>query len=334
MAKALSILVLRFSSIGDIVLTTPLLRCLKKQKPEATIHYATKKQFVSLLSNNPYVDKIHSLDSSDQQLIAALKKETFDTIIDLHNNLRTSRIKKALKVPSKSFYKANIPKWLMVNFKINKLPKEHIVDRYLQTASSLDIVNDHQGLDFFIDESVLNEATNLLNTKKVSDPFVSFAIGGQHNTKRLTQEKIIDICKKITVPIVLLGGPEDQKIGQQIKEKAGQHVVNLCGSCSIQASSAIASLSNVLISHDTGMMHIGAALKMPVLSIWGSTIPEFGMYPYYPKGAVKGKIFSLTTLSCRPCSKLGFVDCPKGHFDCMNQQNTQEIANVALSYFN
>ncbi|MEQ9415680.1 MAG: glycosyl transferase, partial [Cyclobacteriaceae bacterium] len=130
----MKILIIRFSSIGDIVLTTPVIRVLKTQVDNAEIHYATKARFAGLLKENPYVDKLHLLDDKLGLLITDLKREKFDHIIDLHNNLRTRIIKFSLGVKSSSFNKLNWEKWLMVNLKINKLPSLHIVDRYLQAA--------------------------------------------------------------------------------------------------------------------------------------------------------------------------------------------------------
>src|SRR5215204_3986235 len=143
-------LIIRFSSIGDIVLTTPVVRCLKKQLPNVEIHYLIKPQFKIVMAHNPYVDKIHLLKEDWEQMIKELKKEKFDYIIDLHHNLRTLRLKKALKLPSFSFNKRNIEKLIFVKLKWNVMPKEHIIDRYMETVSSFGVYNDGAGMDYFI----------------------------------------------------------------------------------------------------------------------------------------------------------------------------------------
>lgn len=130
------VLVLRFSSIGDIVLTTPVVRNLKQQLSGAEVHYCTKSQFRILLENNPYVDKAFYLDKSLNNLIDELKKENYDYVIDLHNNLRSSIIKWRLGKKSFTFDKLNLKKWLLVNLKVNKLPSLHIVDRYMATVKN------------------------------------------------------------------------------------------------------------------------------------------------------------------------------------------------------
>lgn len=145
----MKVLVIRFSSIGDIVLTTPVVRCLKKQKPETEVHYLTKKAFKDILVSNPYIDKLHLLEDSLDAVIDQLKSEQFDHIIDLHHNARTLRVKKALKVPAHSFDKLNVKKWLLVNFKIDMMPDMSIVERYLDTVKELGVYNDGGGLITF-----------------------------------------------------------------------------------------------------------------------------------------------------------------------------------------
>ncbi|MBL7728281.1 MAG: glycosyl transferase, partial [Dinghuibacter sp.] len=134
----MKILILRFSSIGDIVLTTPVIRCLKKQLPGAELHFAVKSAYSTIVENNPYISKVHVLRDYMEEIVPAMKQEQYDWIIDLHHNLRTLQVKKALKkVPSKSFRKLNIEKWLYTSLKINRMPPVHIVDRYLETVAHL-----------------------------------------------------------------------------------------------------------------------------------------------------------------------------------------------------
>ncbi len=311
----MKILVLRFSSIGDIVLTTPVLRCLKTQKPEFQIHYATKKQYRGLLVNNPYIDKLHLLDGSLADLVAELKQENFDLIVDLHNNLRTVNLWSQLRVKRVKFDKLNWEKWLMVRLKVNMLPYEHIVDRYLETVSDLGIVNDEKGLDYLIPE------TTTLSDFNLPDSYTVYALGAQHNTKKLPLSKQIELCNSVNQPIVLIGGKEDAEAGEKLSS-ACNNTINLCGQLSIDQSALLMKNAIKVYSHDTGMMHIAAALCKPIVSIWGNTIPEFGMTPYYPASFddSNSTILEVDNLKCRPCSKIGFDTCPKGHFKCMMNQ--------------
>lgn len=317
----MKILILRFSSIGDIVLTTPVIRCLKNQLKGLELHYATKKSFSSFLATNPYIDKLHLLEEEDKELIEKLKAENFDYVIDLHHNLRTFRIKKTIGAKAYSFNKLNLKKALLVNFKINQMPNVHIVDRYMETVSKLGVVNDNKGLDYFIQEKDEMDISQLPST--FGNGYAAFAIGGQHKTKRLPVHKQIELCAKINLPIVLLGGKEDSNDAAKIEAKFNDYdkIYNAVAKVNLNQSASFVRQATRVFTHDTGVMHIAAAFKKDIVAIWGNTVPEFGMYPYqttYLNLEVKG-------LSCRPCSKIGFDQCPKGHFSCMVNQNFDNI---------
>lgn len=320
------ILIIRFSSIGDIVLTTPVVRCLKKQLPNTEIHFLSKKSFQTVLQHNPYIDKLHLVDEKLSEVIPDLIKENFDFIIDLHKNLRSLRIKNAVKKPAQSFNKLNIEKWLLVNFKINKMPDKHIVDRYFETTKSLGITNDGQGLDYFLTEN--DACLNQIPSSFSENGFIAWVIGGQHETKKMPSEKIISIAKKINKNIILIGGKEDFKDGEKISALVGRDkVFNACGKFTLNQSAYLVKNAEKVISNDTGLMHIAAAFKKNILSLWGNTVPEFGMYPYL--AGKDSKIMQIKNLHCRPCSKLGFKKCPKKHFYCMMMQDEVEIADWA-----
>jgi ADP-heptose:LPS heptosyltransferase len=317
-SNKVKILIIRFSSIGDIVLTSPVLRCLKEQmEAEVEIHYVTKRQYKSIIEYNPHISKVHTIEKSTNEVIEELKKEQFDYIIDLHKNLRSKRLIRSLKCLSFSFDKINYQKWLLTTFKVNKLPNIHIVDRYMDAVKSLGVKNDNKGLEHFIGE---NEKVNLADLPLMHQKeYIAFAIGAQFATKRLPTHKIISICKKINKPIVLLGGKEDVRIAEEITTAVGEMIYNACGKYSINQSASLVKQCKTLITHDTGLMHIGVALGVQIVSVWGNTVPAFGMYPYYPNNPEKYTIIENNNLKCRPCSKLGYDKCPKGHFKCMEE---------------
>lgn len=326
----MKVLIIRFSSIGDIVLTTPVIRCLKQQVKDIEIHYLTKPQFKSILTTNIYIDKVHTLDSSFTNTINQLKLENFDEVIDLHNNIRTKRVKLALGKPSHAFNKLNFEKWLLVKLKTNRMPSIHIVDRYMETVAHLGVKNDGHGLDYFIPE------TESIDTSTLPNNYIAFAIGGQHNTKKLPNSKIIEILQLLNYPTILVGGKEDAENGDTIiKALNKDNVINKCGELNLNQSALVVKNSKGLITHDTGMMHIGAALDIPILSVWGNTVPQLGMTPYYKqdsKAALQAELFEVLGLKCRPCSKIGYDKCPKGHFDCMVKQDSKAIADKANSF--
>jgi ADP-heptose:LPS heptosyltransferase len=323
-------LIIRFSSIGDIVLTTPVVRCLKQQIDGAEIHYVTKKQFAPVVANNPYIDKVHILDGKLKDLVEKLKSEDFHYIIDLHHNLRSLFVKNKLDALAFSFNKINIQKWLMVAFKIDRLPKKHLVDRYMETCSLFDIENDNKGLDFFIDPS--NEIALELLPQQFQSGYLALVIGAKHATKQLPDDKIAALCSKINAPILLLGGPDDKEKADRIKYISGKtSIYNTCGIYNLQQSASLVKNAKIVITHDTGLMHIAAAFKKVVFSIWGNTIPKFGMYPYLPDN--NSAIFEVEGLKCRPCNKIGYQKCPKGHFDCMNKIDLDSIAQKCNSLY-
>ena len=316
------ILIIRFSSIGDIVLTSPVLRCIKKTFPNCELHYLTKSSYQSILKPNPFIDRLILWEGSST--IKELKKCNYEVAIDLHKNLRTSRIKWALrlvknKVKWLSFDKINIQKWLAVRLKSKTvLPHKHIVHRYLDPALRIGAQFDDKGLDFFIEA---HNRVDLSQMKITPYEYYVYAIGGQHETKKLPLTKQVELLSSIKKPILLIGGKEDMERGEEL-HKLFHHVHNFCGKYNIQQSASIMEQCRKVISHDTGMMHIAAALLKPIISIWGNTIPEFGMSPFYPKNFhdYENRVFQVDTY-CRPCSKIGHQQCPWGHFKCMQNQN-------------
>jgi ADP-heptose:LPS heptosyltransferase len=322
----MKILVLRFSSIGDIVLTSPVLRCLKQQVPGAAVHVATKRSFVDLVAHSPYVDHVHAMDDDLGDLTERLKVVGFDQVIDLHHNLRTSRIKRALSVPFHSFPKRNIEKWVLVNFKRDRMPKEHIVDRYMSTVEHLGVKNDGQGLDLFIPTDREVDLGTLPEAYRSG--YTVLAIGAAHATKRLPERKLVELAQLVQGPLVVVGGEEDKIVARTIATEVGGRVYDATGKYDILGSASLIRQAQKVIAHDSGAMHIAAAFRRPVMSIWGNTVPAFGMGPYIPTAPENAMIAEVKGLSCRPCSKIGHDGCPKGHFRCMEDQDLRAIANT------
>lgn len=328
-------LVIRFSSIGDIVLTTPVVRCLKKQIATAEVHYLTKSSFRPILEANPYIDRLHCLQDDWQAMITALQKEDFDYVIDLHHNLRTLKVKRALGKKAFSFNKLNVEKWWYTNFKWNRMPDVHIVDRYLETVRSFGVKNDGAGLDYFIPPAEEIKLHDIPTSHQAG--YAGLVIGAALATKKLPLHKLREICIQTQHPLVLLGGPEDVAVATELAAIDPIRIYNACGKFSLNESADLVRRAKLIVTHDTGLMHIAAAFKRPILSVWGNTVPEFGMYPYYGEnylhnyqGGGNGmklpyEMMEIKGLSCRPCSKIGYKKCPKGHFKCMELQPVEKI---------
>lgn len=322
----MKILVLRFSSIGDIVLTSPVLRCLSQQIG-AEVHVATKAEYADLVAHSPYVAKVHTLGDDLGSMIRTLKAEQFTEVIDLHHNLRTSRIKRALGVAAHSFNKLNVEKWLLVNFKVDRMPPVHIVDRYMATVAHLGVKNDGQGLDLFIPPDREVPLSTLPEAHR--NGYTAMAIGAAHFTKRLPEHRLIELANLVNGPVVLIGGKEDRTVAHAISSAIGGRVFDATGHYDILGSASLLRQARAVIANDSGAMHMACAFKRPVVSVWGNTVPQFGMGPYMPTDPGRAHIAEVKGLPCRPCSKIGYDQCPKGHFRCMEKQDLQMIANLA-----
>jgi len=325
-------LIIRLSSIGDIVLTTPVIRCLKKQVPGAQVHYVTKENFRSIVEHNPYVDKIHLLSHSWELMLHELQTEECDEVIDFHHNLRTLRLKKALGKPVHAFNKLNIQKYIYVNLKWNVMPGIHIVDRYMKTIEPFGVKNDGAGLDYFLGEKDETKKTDIPASHHAG--YIGIVIGAAHNTKKYPVHKLKQLCSQLDHPVILLGGKEDRENGDAIAAADPIKIYNACGKFSINESADLVKKSKLVVSNDTGLMHIAAAFKKPVISLWGNTVPSFGMYPYYgdnflrnrpPNDRLSYDILQVNKLRCRPCTKIGYDKCPLGHFKCMEKIEVEQV---------
>ena len=318
----MKILVIRFSSIGDIVLCSPVLRCLRKRFPDAEIHFLTKKKFTGLLEFNPHINKIHGLEGSISPMLRELKSEKFDLLIDLHSSLRSKFLSLMLGKPALAYQKENFNKSLLVLFKKNRMSGRHVVDRYFDVVKPLGITNDFLGLEFYPCDCEI-PGNDEIPPNIQAGQYAVFSIGGTHSTKRMPAAKWIEIAEKMPVPILIAGGREDISEAEKIEsggKSLGKSVFNACGKFSIGGSAHLVKNASLVISHDTGLMHIASAFKKPVVCIWGNTVPAFGMWPYQTANFN----MEVSGLSCRPCSRIGFDQCPKKHFNCMNLQDTSQ----------
>lgn len=322
------ILVIRFSSIGDIVLTTPVVRCLRRQYPNAQIDYLVKEKFKTVIEDNPHINNIITFKDDLNATINELAKNQYQYIVDLQKNIRSKTVIKKLGVESATFNKLNFKKWLWVYSKINLLPKISVVERYFEAVADLGVKNDGQGLDYFIPEK---DVTDLEDVPLGHwSGFVGAVIGGTYETKKMPAEKWMAFVEKCPFPIVLLGGPEDKEMGDKIASVDPGKVYNSCGKFNLNESADLVQRAKVIVTHDTGLMHIAAAFQKAIVSVWGNTRPEFGMFPYYGFNDLENRVAPMSVIIkhkiyCAPCSKLGYKKCPLGHFKCMNRIEAEEI---------
>lgn len=324
------ILILRFSSIGDIVLTTPILRAIKIKYPDCKISYMVKRNFKTIIEDHPLVDQILFYDDH-KSASALLANQDFDWVVDLHKNLRTRRLKWTLKWKKyySTFSKLNVLKWLQVRLKLKVLPKnKSIVERYFKALKPLGIsYMPELALEYHVDEEW---------ALKIEDiPFGHHAgyalavIGGSKFTKRYPLENWKKVVELLPYPVIVIGGPEDMEMAEEITAASPKKVYNAIGKFNLQESALLTLDAKVVIANDTGFMHIAAAYQKPMVSLWGNTIPEFGMFPYYGSGSkVEHIMLEVHGLSCRPCSKIGYDACPKKHFKCMKDIAPERVVEV------
>lgn len=315
------VLIIRFSSIGDLVWTTPIIRCVKQQLPDCELHFATKASYQEMFVANPYIDCLFLLKDNLKDLTKELSAEKYDYVIDLHKNLRTLKMKLSLSGKKTTYSKYVLERWLLVKFKVNKMPDSHIVDRYFEAVLPLNIRNDNKGLDYFIAPEHEVSISQALPTS-FQKGYAVYIIGGSEPTKKLPLHKMIELCQKINQPIVLIGGKEDIENGNQLVNFFSENtsisrlaIINLAGKLSISQSASVVKQAMQVFGHDTGLTQIAAAFHETVYSIWGTTTPLFGIKPY-TKNSI---LLQNNELPCRPCSKAGVPVCPLGHFKCMNE---------------
>jgi ADP-heptose:LPS heptosyltransferase len=328
------LLFIRFSSIGDIVFTTPAIRCAKLQIPNAEIHFLTKASMKSVTEANPYIDQFYYFDNNLSALVDQFKEIEFDYIIDLHSNFRTFKIKKALGVPALTYKKLSIQKFLLTKWHLNCMPHRHIADRCLDTLKPLGVVNDGKGLDHFVPNTVTLSAKDIPTAHQAG--YVAFVIGASYATKKLPLEQLQQLCHLIQYPIILIGGKEDAAIGEQVASVNPIKIYNACGKFNLHESALLVQQSKTVLSHDTGFLYVACAYHKKTIAIWGATSPALDVEPYYPQDLALQDMYTnaiVPHLPCQPCSNYGTHICPQGHFACMRKQNLKGIAQKVNEYY-
>ncbi len=318
------ILVIRFSSIGDVLLTTPVLRVLSRAGHE--VHFVTKSGMVPLLKTNPHVDRIWPLETypSLKALCQALKTQRFDYVADLHGNLRSFLVRLQLwPIRTRGYDKCVWPRWIRVWTKRWGRCR-HVVERYFDAIQPLGLGPDGQGLTLVVPPEAYTVLDHLPPSHR--NGYYSIVLGARHVTKQIPPHRIAYLLDRVRYPTVLIGGPAEQALGEKLATSR-PHVVNMAGKANLLESTALIQRSRLVVTPDTGMMHVAAALRRPMLVLWGSTVPEFGFTPYVPDGAVPVYQYEVRGLNCRPCSRHGRPRCPKGHFACMERHPWTQIAN-------
>jgi ADP-heptose:LPS heptosyltransferase len=324
------ILIIRFSAIGDVVLTSPVVRCVRNKFPNATIHFLVKEKFKAAVERNIHISKCITFKDHPNEVLNELQHQQYDFVVDLQRNNKSTRLRKKLNRPSGTFPKLNIQKFIFTRLKINLLPKIHVVDRYFDAVKNLGVVNDNEGLEFFIEKEELLFSVEQIMVLRSN--YIALVLGATYFTKRIPLKKLEEIIAGIKGSVILLGGPDEKDLGEEL-EKKFTNVINTAGNCSLEQSAHYVKNAETVITSDTGLMHIAAAFNKRIISVWGNTVPAFGMYAYLPKNPENNIVIENKNLRCRPCSKLGYQKCPKKHFKCMLNHDSKNIAELAEQRF-
>jgi lipopolysaccharide heptosyltransferase II len=335
-------LVIRFSSIGDIVLSTPLLRVLRTRFPQGQIDYVTRTEYAELVKSNQNLNHTYEFDARERfEGLRALKKkirdERYDLIVDIHDSLR-SKYLRSLRGPKRVVVdKRVLERSMLVNLKKN-LYKEvvSVVDRYIEPLSDLGVHNDAKGLELHIPDDVLFGVSGKIAALKLNrfEKVVGLCPGARHFTKRWPADRFARVgaafAQKMDAKILLFGGAVDAPICNQIcwdiNNQAGvERATSLCGQLKLLETAAAMEYCDVIVTNDTGLMHIAVAMHKKLVAVFGSTVREFGFFPYDPKAIV----LETQGLVCRPCSHIGRSECPERHFKCMSEIDPDQVFSRA-----
>jgi lipopolysaccharide heptosyltransferase II len=356
--KHIRILIIRFSSIGDIVLTTPLINAIKADYPDAILDYLTLPEYGSLLKDNPYIDNLY-YHERDKGIVYAignafiLNRNKYDYIFDLHRSTRSMIYRTLIKARKKTALVKNyIKRFLLIKLKLNLYKKPYsIVERYFNTANILKVTRGDKS-EIWIQHADYNRALAKINSilktdyssvagnkvVKIENPvsrarnkFVCIMPFARWKTKEWGDENFTGLAARILseneITVLIFGGKDDMDRAGLIAEKAGNRVISLAGKLDLTEVSILLSLSSCLVTNDTGIMHIGGAVSIPVIAIFGSTTEELGFFPYKSKGEV-----IQTGVKCRPCTAKGLNDCPGKHFSCMSEISTDSVYSIVKKY--
>ncbi len=336
----LKTVVLRLSSIGDIVLSSPLLRVLRTAVGKnARIDYVVRKEYAELVRFSHHLSIVHEYDASTgyaglQTLARQLREERYDLVIDIHDSIRTKLLRTACRGKDVVVMdKRKLERWLLVNLKRNAYSDAlTVAERYIETVEPYGIRNDGKGLEIFIPDSTLFEVSGKMGKLRLNEfeKVIGICPGSKHFTKRWQKEKFaavaIRAAREFHAKILLFGGPEEREDCTFVQNEIVRHVsersvTNFAGEYSLLESAAALEFCDAVVTNDSGLMHLAAAKQKKIVALFGSTVREFGFAPY----GTESVVIEETGLECRPCTHIGRNSCPKGHFRCMSDISADRV---------
>jgi heptosyltransferase-2 len=337
--KQLRILFIQTAFLGDAILSLPALEILKQKFPDSIIDILCIPETEEVFANSPFVNETLVLDKRKShksifnllKFSKEIKNKKYNLIYSSHRSFRTSllvlfsEVKESYGFSNSSFsfiYKTLVP----------YIKEHHEVKRNLDLVYHPDKIEDWKLLPKVIvtDEVKLRLTKILIDFKNKKK--IVIAPGSIWFTKKYPAEKFKNIANqlsKLGYQIFLIGSKADRELCESIKNNQSE-IVNFAGEFSFIETVELLSNCNLLISNDSAPTHMGMCADIPVLTIYCSTVPEFGFYPYNKFS----EFISINGLSCKPCGIHGHKECPLDHFKCANNLNEDIVLNKAIEILN
>jgi lipopolysaccharide heptosyltransferase II len=333
-------LIIRFSSIGDVILTTPLIRCLRAKFPDSHIDFLVKKEFSVVLSQNPHISNIITFDKKAGKgelgrIRGLVRQNSYSHIFDIQGNIRSILVSLGSGATRSGFSKKLFARDMLIRFGKNVYSEvKPVFLRYFEAASAFNIQYDGRGTEVFPDSDEAGIVTEILKQSNIASgvPILVVAPGAQWENKRWTAEGFAaaadTFCARTGASTVLIGGKGDVEACDLVKTAMGKPSLNLAGKLSLMGSASILGKAAMVLTNDTGMLHMAQAMKAPVVAVYGPTTRELGFFPLPENSRV-----AETEISCRPCAQKGLHHCPQKHFSCMKDIKPEVVSNQAIELF-
>lgn len=334
-------LIIRFSSIGDVILTTPLVRCLRAKYPTAQIDFLVKKEFAVVLSGNPHLSNIITFDKKEgkaelRQVRQLVRQENYTHILDIQINIRSLIVTTGSGAKVSGFSKKLLARDMLIRFGKNIYTEiKPVFLRYFEAAAMLVVDYDGRGTEVFPDTTDNAKVTEILKVNNIDPgkPILVIAPGAHWENKRWPVDKYATasdtFCNETGAYPLLIGGNGDVEICEQVQALMKTPSLNLAGKLSLMGSASLLGMAKMIFTNDTGMLHLAQAMKTPVVAVFGPTTRELGFFPIEQNSRV-----AETDVSCRPCTQKGLHTCPKKHFRCMNDIKPETVSALAMELLN
>ena len=328
----MKVLIIQTAFIGDVILATSLIESLAEAQPNASITLLLRKGNESLLANNPHIKEVLIWDKkidrwrSLRKLIRTVREEKFDQLINLQRFGSTGFLTWRSGAKHKAGFSKN-PFSFCFDVRIDHqignrsdVDFQHEIDRNYALVQHLAGIGDRP-----VKRSKLypSQADFQKSDTLVSAPFVTMAPSSVWYTKQFPKEKWIELIGKTNEQVILLGGPDDKALCEEIRQASSpEKVKNLAGELSFLQSAALMTKAEMNFVNDSAPLHMASSMNAPVTAFFCSTIPQFGFGPQSDNSRI---IQIDQELECRPCGLHGHAACPKGHFKCAKLIDLREF---------